>query len=57
MNLEEYASYDATGLARLVRDGKVRAGELQRLAVAGAEAVNPELNAVIEIFEDRRGGI
>ena len=57
MNLEEYASFDATDLVRLVCDGEVTAGELQRLAVAGAEAVNPELNAVIEIFEDRRDGI
>jgi len=57
MNLDEYARFDAVELARLVRTREVSARELQRLAVAGAEAVNPELNAVIEIFADRRGGI
>ena len=57
MNLDEYAGFDALDLARLVREGEVTAVELQRLAVAGAEAVNAELNAVIEIFADRRDGI
>lgn len=53
MKLEEYASYDATGLARLVRSGEVSAGELAALAVAGIDKVNPAINAVIEVWPDR----
>ena len=56
MNLDEYAGFDAIDLARLVCDGEVSAVELQRLAIAGAEAVNPQLNAIIEIYADRRDG-
>lgn len=53
MNLEEYCTYDATGLAELVRNGDVSAKELAELAFAGVEKVNPQLNAVIEVFKDR----
>lgn len=53
MNLDEYCSFDATGLAELVRKGEVQAKELALLAAAGVEKVNPALNAVIEVFHDR----
>jgi len=53
MNLDEYAAYDATALARLVKDGQVSARELAQLAVTAIEKVNPKLNAVIEVWNDR----
>ena len=53
MNIEEYVSFDATGLAELVANGDVRPGELARIAADAVAAVNPALNAVIEVFQDR----
>ncbi len=53
MNHEEYCSFDATGLAELVSKGEVSARELAQLAAAGVDKVNPQLNAVIEVFADR----
>lgn len=53
MQLSEYASYDATGLAELVRKGDVSASELAQLALDGIAKLNPDLNAVIETFPQR----
>jgi amidase len=53
MNLKEYAQYDALGLGELVRKGEVIAKELAELALSGVEKVNPDLNAVIEVYRDR----
>lgn len=39
-------THDAVALAQMVRDGDVAAPELLEAAIARAEAVNPELNAV-----------
>jgi amidase len=47
MNFEEYRSYDATGLAKLVADGEASATELLALARDRAAAVNPRLNAIV----------
>ncbi len=47
MNFEEYRRHDGLGLAKLVADGEVTAAELLELAIARAEAVNPQLNALI----------
>ncbi|MBN3728387.1 amidase family protein, partial [Burkholderia sp. Ac-20379] len=48
MNLNEYASHDAIGLAQRVAAGDVSAAELAALARRAIDAVNPEINAVIE---------
>jgi amidase len=53
MELDEYASHDATALADLVRRGEVTPGELARCAVEGATLVDGTLNAVVEVFADR----
>ena len=55
MNLSEYASYDALGLADLVAKKKVSPRALSEAAHAGIAALNPDLGAVIEIYEDRIG--
>lgn len=53
MNLSEYASHDALGLADLVRRKEVTPRELCRLALQAIDQLNPRLNAVIETFPDR----
>lgn len=54
MKLSEYVSYDALGLAELVRRGEVSAAALQQAARAAVEAVNPAINAVVEHWSSRR---
>jgi amidase len=44
--LNEYARYDATGLAELVARKEVTAAELLEAALARAEALNPRVNAI-----------
>ena len=53
MNLKEYADYDGIGLAELVSKGDVSAQELARCALEAVEAVNLQINAVIEVYDDR----
>ena len=52
MKLAEYASYDGLGLAALIQRGEVTPRELGRCVLAGIDAVNPRLNAVIETYAD-----
>lgn len=52
MQTDEYLSYDAVDLARLVREGEVTAGELAQCAAALVEQWNPSINAVLELFDD-----
>lgn len=52
MKLDEYAAYDATGLADLVRSREVTPGELVQLAREAHDRVNPTINAVVEFYED-----
>ena len=47
MNLEEYASYDALGLADLVRRKQVSPAELRDLGMRAIELLNPTLNAIV----------
>ncbi|MER8401984.1 amidase [Mesorhizobium sp. M1348] len=52
MNLDEYTSYDAAGLAELVRSREVTSLELTRLALEANDRINPTINAVIEFYND-----
>jgi amidase len=55
MGFAEYGSYDAVGLAGLVRSGQVSAAELVEEAIARIERTNPALNAVVTpMFEQAR---
>jgi amidase len=47
MNLVEYASYDALGLAELVRNKQVAAAELRDCAMEAIELLNPAINAIV----------
>ncbi len=53
MSLADYASYDAAGLAELVRKREVTPAELLDEAIARAEAAAPKLNAVTLRFDER----
>lgn len=54
----EYESYDAMGLAELVREGEVSPGELLEAAIGRVEARNPALNAVVmPMYDEARGSI
>ena len=56
MNLAEYASYDALGLANLVRQKEVSTAELSQTAFQAIDAVNGDLNAIIETFPNGAPG-
>ena len=43
----EYDRFDGTGLAKLVKDGKIKPAELCEEAIRRAESLNPKLNAII----------
>ena len=52
MRFSEYVTYDAVDLARLVSLGDVTASELDATARAALEALNGQLNAVIETYPE-----
>ena len=52
MNLQEYAEYDALGLAELVRKGDVSAANLLAIAEELVTSLNPKLNAVTLMMLD-----
>ena len=52
ISLETYATQDATGLAALLQRREVTPRELGECALAAISAVNPQLNAVIEVYHD-----
>ena len=55
MRLDEYAAYDALGLAELVRVGDVSPAELAELAVRAVEEIDGELNGVAGMYPDAVG--
>ena len=57
MKLNEYAGLDATGLAALIRRNEVTAKEVAVLANEAITLANPTLNAVVETYDDRIGGL
>ncbi|CAL9649681.1 amidase [Streptomyces albus] len=50
MNVAEYASFDAVGLAQLVAKGEVTPAELEGAAREAVRRVNPRINAVVETW-------
>jgi amidase len=57
MNLAEYASYDALGLAELVAKKQVTPKELALTAAAAREKIDGTLKAVVELYPDRIEGL
>lgn len=50
MKISEYASCDAVGLADLIARGEVTAAEVADAAARAVEAVDPQINAVVETW-------
>ncbi|NWD75259.1 amidase [Pseudomonas gingeri] len=48
----EYAEQDAVGLAQLLDQRQVSHAEVRSAALSAISAVNPQINAVIEVWED-----
>ena len=57
MNLTEYASYDALGLADLVARREVTPRELAALAARAIQALDGQLKSVVETYPDRIDGL
>jgi amidase len=53
VSFDEYVRHDALGLAQLVQRGEVSPGELLDEALARTAAVNPKINAVIHLMEEK----
>src|SRR5262245_17550836 len=53
MTLDDYVRYDALGLAGLVKNGEISPTELAHTAARAADAFNPTVNAVVELYADR----
>jgi amidase len=53
MSIAEFASFDALGLAELIRKKKISAREAVEEAIARAERLNPKLNAIVFTDYDR----
>ena len=56
MNLAEYAAHDALGLAELVRSRQVSPPELRETALRAVDALNRNLEAIIETWPDGAPG-
>jgi amidase len=52
MRLSEYLEQDGLGLAKLIRERAVTEAEVLDCARRLAEALNPEINAFVEIFPE-----
>ncbi len=57
MKLDEYASYDALGLAELVAKKQITPRELAHIARDAINTIDGELNAVVETYDDRIEGL
>jgi len=57
MDLTEYASHDALGIAALIASGQVSPREMAKMAARAIAAVNPQVNAVVETYSDRIEGL
>jgi amidase len=53
MDPADYRASDGLGLAELVRSGKVTPHEALDAALAAVEAINPSVNAIVNLFESR----
>jgi amidase len=52
MNLSEYSKYDGLSLAQLVLKREYHPRKLTELVIQAVEKVNPQINSVIEIYDD-----
>jgi len=57
VDLAEYSSYDALGLAALISARKASPREMAQVAAKAIAAINPGVNAVVETYADRIEGL
>ena len=57
MDLHEYATFDAVGLAELIDTKQVAPRELAECALAATDKLNPDLTAVVQIYDERIAGM
>ena len=57
MKLEEYQSFDASALAKLVAEREVTPAELLEIALSAVDCIDPSINAIVNIFEGRARSI
>jgi amidase len=55
VKFEEYIRYDAIGLSQLVRDRSVTGEDLVATARSAVDRLDPQLNAIIELWPDVTG--
>jgi Asp-tRNA(Asn)/Glu-tRNA(Gln) amidotransferase A subunit family amidase len=53
MSFDEYRSKDGLALAKMIRDGDISAAEVLEMAIGRANAVNPDINCIVEKLYDR----
>jgi Asp-tRNA(Asn)/Glu-tRNA(Gln) amidotransferase A subunit family amidase len=53
VDLHEYASFDAVGLAELIDTKQVAPRELAECALAASDKLNPELTALVQTYHER----
>jgi amidase len=53
ISLEEYSRYDGVALANLVSQRKISAKQLALLFVEAVEKVNPKINSIIQVYQDK----
>ena len=51
MSFDEYRAKDGLALAKLVRDGEISTTEVLELAISAANAVNPQINCIVERYQ------
>lgn len=55
MDFDDYVQHDAVGLAQLIQDGEIAPGEAVAAAIARADAVNADINAIVTpMYEQAR---
>lgn len=52
MHLSDYATHDATGLNQLIQGKQVSAAEVRAAALQAIAQVNPQINALVETWND-----
>lgn len=52
LSFDDYVAHDALGLAELIRDGEVTTGDVVDAALARADAVEPQVNAIVARRDD-----
>lgn len=56
LSVDDFAQLDGVGLSMLIRRGEISISEVTSAAREAIDRVNPALNAIVELYEDRFAG-